>query len=422
MFYIKLFVIKYIYKTFGKTFGEIMTLGNITEDDEIEVHEGGDKSVPSVYKKESEGISFKKSLILATVLHPAFFGAVALTLLVLALLGIHLDMFKRPEPPQRDIEFVLVTKEAPPINKNTKYRADINSRAGGKHDPHRQVSEPTAVSPKTKAARPSPRPAPKQPAPQKPAKAAKPVQPKQPPQPQQPKQVTPTPPAPTPTPTPPQPKAPTEAPKAPVPATPRPTQTMPKPTVNPKSTMQIPFPSTKSYADIGPASGGPVTTSSGSTSGKSIASSSAGSSPSPSFSPSASGSGSSSSTRPSSGSSGNVGNPGPGNPSGVPGIDAIREPDFGPYMRELQRRIKMNWSPPKGNESKRVVLLFSISRDGRLLNVKVYKSSGIPTCDNAAIQAVQLTAPFKPLPPEYRGDSVDIQFTFDYNVFGASRY
>jgi len=91
-------------------------------------------------------------------------------------------------------------------------------------------------------------------------------------------------------------------------------------------------------------------------------------------------------------------------------------------MRELQRRIKMNWSPPKGNESKRVVLLFSISRDGRLLNVKVYKSSGIPTCDNAAIQAVQLTAPFKPLPPEYRGDSVDIQFTFDYNVFGASRY
>lgn len=58
------------------------------------------------------------------------------------------------------------------------------------------------------------------------------------------------------------------------------------------------------------------------------------------------------------GGTGGYGNPGPGNPKGRPGIDAVREPDFGPYMRELQRRIKMNWDPPKGNESKRVVLQF----------------------------------------------------------------
>ena len=87
-------------------------------------------------------------------------------------------------------------------------------------------------------------------------------------------------------------------------------------------------------------------------------------------------------------------------------------------MTELQRRIKMNWDPPKGNESKRVVLLFSIARDGRLLNVKVHRSSGLATADKAAIDAVKLTAPFRPLPPDFRGDSVDIQFTFDYNVFG----
>ncbi|MBR6162700.1 TonB C-terminal domain-containing protein, partial [bacterium] len=118
--------------------------------------------------------------------------------------------------------------------------------------------------------------------------------------------------------------------------------------------------------------------------------------------------------------SGNVGNPGPGNPNGAPGIDAIKEPDFGPYMRELQRRIKMNWDPPKGNESKRVVLLFKISRDGRLLSIKVHKSSGLEAADTAAMNAVKLTAPFKPLPAEFKGQSVDIQFTFDYNVFGGS--
>ena len=91
-------------------------------------------------------------------------------------------------------------------------------------------------------------------------------------------------------------------------------------------------------------------------------------------------------------------------------------------MRELQRRIKMNWEPPKGNESKRVVLLFRIGRDGRLLSNKVLKSSGLAVADNAAKAAVELTAPFKPLPPEYKGSSVDIQFTFDYNVFGATSY
>ena len=118
--------------------------------------------------------------------------------------------------------------------------------------------------------------------------------------------------------------------------------------------------------------------------------------------------------------SGNIGNPGGG--GGRPGIDAIREPDFGPYMRDLQRRIKMNWDPPKGNESKRVVLLFKIAKDGRLLSCSVFKSSGLPSADKAAINAVQLTAPFRPLPAEFKGPSVDIQFTFDYNVFGASGY
>ena len=91
-------------------------------------------------------------------------------------------------------------------------------------------------------------------------------------------------------------------------------------------------------------------------------------------------------------------------------------------MRELQRRIKMNWDPPKGNESKRVVLLFKIAKDGRLLSCRVFKSSGLQNADAAALNAVKLAAPFRPLPAEFKGQNIDIQFTFDYNVFGASRY
>jgi TonB family protein len=64
--------------------------------------------------------------------------------------------------------------------------------------------------------------------------------------------------------------------------------------------------------------------------------------------------------------------------------------------------------------------LFKIAKDGRLLSCSVFKSSGLQSADNAAINAVKLAAPFKPLPTEYKGQNIDIQFTFDYNVFGAS--
>ena len=142
--------------------------------------------------------------------------------------------------------------------------------------------------------------------------------------------------------------------------------------------------------------------------------------PRPSLSPSASSGGGQLSRGSAPGGTGNIGNPGGG--GGAPGIDALREPDFGPYMRELQRRIKLNWDPPKGNESKRVILLFKIAKDGRLLSCRIHKSSGMPSADQAALKAVELTAPFRPLPADFRGQSIDIQFTFDYNVFNASRY
>lgn len=99
----------------------------------------------------------------------------------------------------------------------------------------------------------------------------------------------------------------------------------------------------------------------------------------------------------------------------------IVEPDFGPYMRELQRSIKANWNPPIDYRTKRVTVLFKIEKSGSLANCSVFQSSGNKAADKAAIDAVYKTAPFRPLPQEFSGNSIDIQFTFDYNVFGASR-
>ena len=383
--------------------------------------------LPAPIRHSEDGISLRKAFIISAILHPAVLGGAALTIFILSLLGINLKMLQKPNVPMKDIEFVLVDNEQAPIDKNTRFRADRNSRAGGKHDPNRLVSMPSpdpktlpkprngGSAPKANVQKPDKKPAAAQQVLTKKDLTKKILEGSAPaPKPKQ------------------------NVPETPTPIAPRPAvkPAAPKTTTKPTSPIVIPTAKTPGLSPAQLASGGPITKSP--TSGTGTGTGGGTGKASPSFSPSAStgslggsgrfsGSGKGSGTGTGTGSgissgNGNVGNPGPGNPNGRPGIDAIKQPDFGPYMRELQRRIKSNWNPPQGNESKRVVLLFSIAKDGRLLGVKVYKSSGLQAADRAAISAVEMTAPFKPLPSEYKRSSVDIQFTFDYNVFGVSGY
>lgn len=97
----------------------------------------------------------------------------------------------------------------------------------------------------------------------------------------------------------------------------------------------------------------------------------------------------------------------------------ISNVDFAPYMKELQRRIKLNWNPPKANSTQKTVVSMKIAKDGRLISSKIKQSSGSPSTDRAALTAIELTAPFRPLPSNYNGQSVDIDFTFN-NVIGGS--
>lgn len=113
------------------------------------------------------------------------------------------------------------------------------------------------------------------------------------------------------------------------------------------------------------------------------------------------------------------GNPDPNsNPGGRPSLNAQKDVDFGPYMADLQRRIKRAWFPPKGNESKRVVVVFKIHKQGELSHLRLEHGSGLAIADQAALKAVENAAPFRPL-PQGASDDVDIQFTFDYNVFSG---
>ena len=385
-------------------------------------------TMPAVTREIDDGsISLKGGITISIILHPLTIGILGLIVCILALLGINLSIFNPPKPKANDIEFVLVDKELTPLNPRTKNRADINSRSGGINNPKLPVSMPSSpvASPSKPASSGSSASTPvKSPM----NKLMQAVTPKS-----QQKQTAPSTttqkhvaPSPTVTQTIPKPKLaspqpPTNRPSVRPPATPKAIQ---KPSSSP---FKVPVPS--GGTNSGQYATGPI---SGSGSSKNGGSSGSGNySPNPSLAPIGNGSGSRTAskgsgtgTRSGSGSGYGSGSGGgnPGGGGGRPGIDAIKEPDFGPYMRELQRRIKMNWDPPKGNESKRVVLLFKIAKDGRLLSCSVFKSSGLQNADAAALNAVKLAAPFKPLPPEYKGQSIDIQFTFDYNVFGATKY
>ncbi len=95
-----------------------------------------------------------------------------------------------------------------------------------------------------------------------------------------------------------------------------------------------------------------------------------------------------------------------------------QEADFGPYLADLQKRIKKSWFPPRGNESKRITVKFKIHKDGDITGVKLEKSSGFSLADDAALEAVEKAAPLPPLPPGADSELV-IKFTFDYNVFNG---
>lgn len=91
------------------------------------------------------------------------------------------------------------------------------------------------------------------------------------------------------------------------------------------------------------------------------------------------------------------------------------------YIKGIQRRIQRNWQPLLNiPENKLIVVKFKVARNGMLLDAKISKSSGIKEFDDTALEAIKISAPFRPLPQEWQFDSQEIEFTFDYNSAGEN--
>ncbi len=88
--------------------------------------------------------------------------------------------------------------------------------------------------------------------------------------------------------------------------------------------------------------------------------------------------------------------------------------DLNTYVEHLQPAIKKNWHPPRCEVSRTCVVQFKLSRNGEMTNLKLTQPSGLHELDQSGLDAIANTK-FEPLP--FGSDpSIDIQFTFDYNV------
>jgi TonB family protein len=89
---------------------------------------------------------------------------------------------------------------------------------------------------------------------------------------------------------------------------------------------------------------------------------------------------------------------------------------FPQYVNAMHNAIRAVWQDtiavPRG-ATPRVYVTFTIDRRGKVSDLEIAKSSGSVQLDNSANRAVR-AATLPPLPPDYTGASVDVEFIFEY--------
>ena len=99
--------------------------------------------------------------------------------------------------------------------------------------------------------------------------------------------------------------------------------------------------------------------------------------------------------------------------------------DFAPYMQYLKRHIDRHIYPPRAFElgmiDGRTRVKFRIWRDGRLEGPELLDYEGSDLLRDTSLEAVKLSADFKPLPPDFPDEYLDITGTFEYLIFGKGQ-
>ncbi len=102
-------------------------------------------------------------------------------------------------------------------------------------------------------------------------------------------------------------------------------------------------------------------------------------------------------------------------------LSDTRGVDFGPYLARVVYVVRRNWyavipESARLGEKGRVALVFDIMKDGSVPTLHLVASSGSEPLDRAAGAGIRASIPFPPLPDEFTGNYLRLEFIFLYNM------
>lgn len=91
--------------------------------------------------------------------------------------------------------------------------------------------------------------------------------------------------------------------------------------------------------------------------------------------------------------------------------------DFGPWLNRFIAQIRRNWFVPYAAMSLHghCVLQFNVHKDGRITDLEVVEPSAIDAFTKSAFNAIKLSNPTMPFPPEYPDEKGMFRVTFYFN-------
>jgi TonB family protein len=120
---------------------------------------------------------------------------------------------------------------------------------------------------------------------------------------------------------------------------------------------------------------------------------------------------------------GGGGGHGVGDGAGMTILSDLQGWDPKSYMNRLHAIVMRNWTAvlPESyymGDKGIVVITFTINRDGTIhVDEPILdRTSGKEALDRAVMAAIRSSVPFEPLPPEYKGDSLQLRGAFFYNI------
>jgi TonB family protein len=95
--------------------------------------------------------------------------------------------------------------------------------------------------------------------------------------------------------------------------------------------------------------------------------------------------------------------------------------DFNPYLLRILSLVRRNWYTvipeiARLGKQGRVVLEFTILRDGTVPDLTLRAGSGTESLDGAALASIRMSSPFPSLPPEFPGQDIRLRFIYLYNL------